>query len=148
LTRWASNLTPEQQEEADTAKDAVTQDFEYLLRRYRENSEHHQSAIAILTSATALAESRKQISLATQVTKLTVMASVFLPLSFCTGLFGMNFVELEGLSIWVWAVVTLGIGVGTLVVYGWDGREDRVRRILRRAGWGRKRNVGIEAFDV
>jgi Mg2+ and Co2+ transporter CorA len=148
LTRWAKNdLTLEQKGEADRAKDAVVQDFEYLVKRYREHSEHHQSAIAILTSAAALAESRKQISLAAQVTKLTVLASVFLPLSFCTGLFGMNFVELERLSIWIWAVVTVCIGIVTLVAYGWDERERWMKPVEKVWGmWGRERKERIDNF--
>jgi hypothetical protein len=147
LMRWAKDLSLEQTEVADRAKEAVVQDFEYLVKRYREHSEHHQSAIAILTSATALAESRKQISLAVQVTKLTVLASVFLPLSFCTGLFGMNFVELEGLSIWIWAVVTLCIGIVTLVVYGWDEREMWLKPMEKVwEKWGRGREARMDAF--
>jgi hypothetical protein len=122
LQHWARQLDPAQTAVADGAKKAVLADYQYLLQRCKQYSEHHQTAINILTSATALAESRKQISLATQVTKLTILASVFLPLSFCTGIFGMNFVELNGLSIWMWAVVTVGIGIVTLVVYGWDER--------------------------
>lgn len=109
-------------------------DFAFLVARFKEAAEHHQNAIAMLTSATALAESRKQIQLATQVTKLTVLASVFLPLSFVTGLFGMNFVELEGLSIWIWGVVTVCVGVGTVVVYGWGRWREGVGRVWRREG--------------
>jgi hypothetical protein len=135
LMRWSKGLSREQSEIADAAKEAVTQDFEYLIRRCREYSEHHHTAIAVLTSATAAAESRKQIDLATQVTKLTVLASVFLPLSFCTGVFGMNFRELENLSIWIWALVTVGIGLGTVVVYGWDERGQWMAWL--RMGWVR-----------
>jgi len=62
-----------------------------------------------LVSLTALAESKKQISLAARV---TVLASIFLPLSFCTSIFGMNFVKVEGLSIWVGALVTVLGGSG------------------------------------
>lgn len=144
LTHWASQLDAEQKIIADQAKNAVLADYTYLLARFKQYSEHHQTAINILTSATALDESRKQISLATQVTKLTILASVFLPLSFCTGIFGMNFVELDGLSIWIWAVVTVGIGVVTLVVYGWDERGKWVEGLKGLGGRivGRKRRTG------
>jgi hypothetical protein len=123
LAEWAEKLDAEQSKIADRAKRDVQADYEYLLSRCREYSAQHQTAISILTSAAALSESRKQISLATQVTKLTILATVFLPLSFCTSIFGMNFVELDHLSIWIWALVTVVIGIVTLVVYGWDERE-------------------------
>lgn len=139
LARWAMRLDREQKREADRVKKAVVADFEYLLARFRTNAEHHHVAINILTAAAALNESKKQIDLATQVTKLTVLATVFLPLSFVTGLFGMNFVELEGLSIYVWAVVTIAIGLVTLAVYGWDEVRTWVgvqRRRRARVGTG------------
>ncbi|KAH5307283.1 hypothetical protein HBI12_163600 [Parastagonospora nodorum] len=130
--QWSRNLTHAQARVANQTKSAVEADFAFLAARFKETAEHHQNAIAMLTSATALAESRKQIQLATQVTKLTVLASVFLPLSFVTGLFGMNFVELEGLRIWVWGVVTVCVGVGTVAVYGWGRWREGVGTVWRR----------------
>lgn len=123
LARWASALTQDQHAVAQKSKDAVKADFEFLLSRYRQLSLHYQDAISILVSATSLAESQKQITLATQVTKLTILATIFLPLSCCTSIFGMNFVELDQLSIWIWVVVTVSVGLSTLIVYQWDERQ-------------------------
>jgi hypothetical protein len=123
LSEWTTNLTTQQTKTAAEAKQSVEDDYEYLLRRTRQFSVHHQEAISILVSSVALAESKKQITLATQVTKLTILATVFLPLSYCTSIFGMNFVELEALSIWMWAVVTVSVGIATFVVYQWNERQ-------------------------
>ncbi|CAN9316503.1 unnamed protein product [Alternaria alternata] len=87
LARWANALTQDQHAIAQESKDAVKADFEFLLSRYRQLSLHYQEAISILVSATSLAESQKQITLAAQVTKLTVLATIFLPLSYCTSIF-------------------------------------------------------------
>jgi hypothetical protein len=141
LLAYGAKLTPAQKNVADEAKTDVYNDFEYLLRRCREYSEHHQTAINVLVNATALEESSKQIRLATQVTKLTVLATIFLPLSFCTSVFGMNFVELNGLSVWVWAVVTVCIGLVTLVVYMWD----ELRRMWERSREKRRAEDGMMA---
>ncbi|KAI4617658.1 uncharacterized protein J4E87_008294 [Alternaria ethzedia] len=123
LARWAANLTQDQSDVAQEAKDAVKADFEFLRSRCRQLSLHYQEAISILVSATSLAESQKQITLATQVTKLTILATIFLPLSYCTSIFGMNFVELEQLNIWIWVVVTVSIGLATFAIYQWDERQ-------------------------
>jgi hypothetical protein len=123
LARWASNLTQDQSDLAQESKDAVKADFEFLLSRFRQLSLHYQEAIAILVSSTSLAESQKQITLATQVTKLTILATIFLPLSYCTSIFGMNFVELEQLNIWTWIAVTVSVGVATFAIYQWDERQ-------------------------
>jgi hypothetical protein len=128
LAKWAERLSPAQRVIADTAKRDVEADYEYLLQRCKEYSEHHHVAIGILVNSTALRRNEKQIVLAKQVTKLTVLATVFLPLSFCTSIFGMNFNELDNLSIWVWAAVTLVIGIVTFVVYQWDEQWARSLR--------------------
>lgn len=145
LSSFADQLSPDQAIIADKAKDAVIADFEYLLARFKTNAEHHHVAINILTSATALNESKKQIDLATQVTKLTVLATVFLPLSFVTGLFGMNFRELEGLSIYVWAIVTVAIGIVTLAVYGWQDIMTWVREVRV---WRRERSAKVGTGEM
>lgn len=116
-------LSADQGRTAREARKAVVEDYEYLLNEYRQLSVHHQEAISVLVSSVALVESKKQITLATQVTKLTVLATVFLPLSYCASIFGMNFVELDNLSIWIWAVVTFGVGVATIIVYQWDEKH-------------------------
>jgi hypothetical protein len=123
LARWALNLTQEETTVATENKRTVETDYEYLLSQFRQLSLHYQEAISVLVSATSLAESQKQITLATQVTKLTILATVFLPLSYCTSIFGMNFVELDDLSIWIWAIVTVAVGLGTFIVYQWDKRQ-------------------------
>lgn len=123
LARWASNLTQDQNAIARESKDAVKADFEFLLSRYRQLSLHYQDAITMLVSATSLAESQKQITLAEQVTKLTILATIFLPLSYCTSIFGMEFVELDQLSIWIWVAVTVSVGLATFAVYWWGERQ-------------------------
>jgi Mg2+ and Co2+ transporter CorA len=123
LARWTTSLTPDQNAVAQESKDAVTADYQFLLSRYRQLSIHYQEAISVLVSATSLAESQKQITLATQVTKLTILATIFLPLSYCTSIFGMNFIELDHLSIWIWVVVTVSVGLATFAVYQWDERH-------------------------
>ncbi|KAI4694342.1 hypothetical protein J4E81_006559 [Alternaria sp. BMP 2799] len=123
LARWAVNLTQDQTNVAQEAKDAVKADYEFLRLRCRQLSLHYQEAISILVSAISLAESQKQITLATQVTKLTILATVFLPLSHCTSIFGMNFVELEQLNVWIWVVVTVSVRLATFTVYQWDERQ-------------------------
>ncbi|KAJ4362422.1 hypothetical protein N0V83_010515 [Neocucurbitaria cava] len=123
LAKWAVNLTEEQTRISSDTKRAVEADYEYLLDRTRRFSVYHQEAISVLVSSVALVESRKQITLATQVTKLTILATVFLPLSYCTSIFGMNFIELEELRIWIWVVVTICVGIVTVVVYQWDQRS-------------------------
>lgn len=144
LTHWAERLTPEQRAIANSAKGDVEADYEYLLQRCKEYSEHHHVAIGILVNSTALRKNEKQIRLATQVTKLTILATVFLPLSFCTSIFGMNFVELEHLSIWMWTVVTVVIGIVTFVVYQWD-QHSWVDTIKRRIS-GRPAAIPMESL--
>ncbi|KAF2825697.1 hypothetical protein CC86DRAFT_351641 [Ophiobolus disseminans] len=139
FVRFESNLSPEHAVIARKAKQSLKEDFEFLLHRCNILSTRHDGAMNNLVGLTALGEARKQIRLATQVTKLTVLATVFLPLSFCTSIFGMNFVELVGLRVWVWGLVTVLVGGVTVVGYAWDERGvwvEGVRRLWARRGGG------------
>ena len=54
---------------------------------------------------------------------LSIVAAVFLPLSFLTGVFGMNVAGLPGLenpaSFWILAAAMLAIGAGILLLFRW-----------------------------
>lgn len=126
MPEWTRDLSPSQVRTAADTKMVLEQDYGHILSRSHRLSSHYQEAISILVSSAAIAESGKQIELATKVAKLTVLAAIFLPLSYCASLFGMNFVELEGLSIWIWLVVTLSVALAVFVVYQWHNRHQWV----------------------
>jgi magnesium transporter len=60
---------------------------------------------------------------------LTIVATIFIPLTFMTGVYGMNFDEMPELH-WRWGypgfwVAMVGLGIGLLVWFrsrGWLGR--------------------------
>ena len=54
-----------------------------------------------------------------QATQLTILASIYVPLSFVTGIFGMNLKELNGasLSIWVFFVTVVIAATVTAIIF-------------------------------
>lgn len=71
-----------------------------------------------------LLESKKAIKQAEAVTRITILAFFFIPLSFTTSFFGMNFREFGTgrWSIWIWFAVSVPVFGAALVLCFWDGR--------------------------
>ncbi|EME81310.1 uncharacterized protein MYCFIDRAFT_72164 [Pseudocercospora fijiensis CIRAD86] len=95
----------------DEAKVKVTTDYKSLLRRTERIAARCESGLHNTMSSLSIAESKKGIEQAGRVAQLTRLAFVFVPLSFTTSFFGMNFQQLAtgDLQIWVWFVISLPI---------------------------------------
>lgn len=73
-------------------------------------------------NAAAIDESQKAISQAEGVAKLTTLAFFFVPLSFTTSVFGLNFRELSDgnhLILWVWSITAAGTLILTYIALQW-----------------------------
>lgn len=82
-----------------------------------------------------LAEAQRSISQAEGLARLTFLAFLFVPLSFTTSFFGMNFRELIGddgpnLSVYIWFAVSVPIFAISLSFLFWE----RVRDYLAQKG--------------
>lgn len=79
----------------------------------------------MLMNSAVVAESRKNMQQTERMKKPTLLATLFIPLSFSTSVFGMNFRQFgQGhLSIWIWAAVSVPILVVAVVVYIWSPSE-------------------------
>ncbi|KAI1327492.1 hypothetical protein F5Y16DRAFT_371476 [Xylariaceae sp. FL0255] len=84
-------------------------DFRHLLRRAESLSRECEQGMATLANITVLEESRQSVDMGLRVERLTVIATLFIPLSFVCSVWGMNFKELGtgSLPIW-WFFVTAG----------------------------------------
>lgn len=97
-------------------------DYKQLLARTENLSNQCQAQISLLMNRAMIAESNKAIQLAQEVTKLTRLAFVFVPLSFTASFCGMNlwpFVT-NGGSLWWWSVMSAPLIVVSLVILRWD----------------------------
>lgn len=85
------------------------QDFNYNLEYAKALDKQCQEGIAILMSSASISESRKAMAQQERIAKLTMLAFIFVPLSFTTSFFGMNVKELNAsvISIWEWALMSV-----------------------------------------
>ncbi|KAL8899110.1 MAG: hypothetical protein Q9207_006361 [Kuettlingeria erythrocarpa] len=99
-----------QQKKASKSARTLFKDFEYLLERAKTLSESCDRGIDIAGNNAMITESRRAIQHAKRTVKLTILAFCFIPASFTTSLFGMNFKQLgqdKSLDIWVWFIVLI-----------------------------------------
>lgn len=110
-------------ERGQRSRSTVERDWSHLEDVAQALDRRCQEAITVLMSTVTIQDAKKAIAQAQRVAKLTFLAFIFVPLSFTTSFFGMNFRELEELSIWRWIVMLVPIMMGTLTVFFVDGRD-------------------------
>lgn len=124
---------------AFTANDLL-EDYEQLHVRCIDLSKTCTRGITLAMNKATIEESRKAIEQSERLKKLTLLATLFIPLTFCSSLLGMN-VDLLGqnaVRFWWFFVLCVPITLFAYIFYLWDFR------VLRRC-WVRcwKRHPGI-----
>lgn len=109
---------------------SVVQDFQFLLNRAQRLSQRCLDGTTTITNTAALRESRKGIEQAKQVKNLTFLAFVFIPASFVSSVFGMNFLDLESHIGYPVGLGSLGLVVAISVSY-----IIRLRNTERKQSW-------------
>lgn len=91
------------------AAQVLEQDFEYLVKRSSTLIERCKSKLSHLATRALLEESKRGIEQAEEVTNLTRLAFVFIPLSFTASFFGMNLDPIVKGSnpLWIWFAVSI-----------------------------------------
>lgn len=150
---WSEATDPVKREVAAGMAKLLLKDYRYLLRRAESLLGKYESSVSMLMTAATIDESQRAISQAEGVAKLTILAFFFVPISFTTSIFGMNFTELsEGnrLSIWIWAVtavVSLAFSFCCLKWFSWRlGSKDPAWAGL--GDWMKRPSKGSRPFEV
>ena len=141
--QWPRALSEEQQRIACEAADTLLHDFESLLQRTELLSRRCDQGMSIIMNNTALTESRRAISQARLVGRLTLLAYFYIPLSFTSSFFGMNFSELNNgsdLHIWLFFVTSIPVLLFSIIFLKFNIRRDveRILQLDRLYEWGRR----------
>ena len=114
-----------------------------------------EKGMAVIMNNAMLAETRRSVSQANGVAKLTFIAFFYIPLSFVCSFFGMNFEELGTgkLSLWTWFATSIPIFAFTLCFIVMDGPMikrlvERVRRRFSHVSGKKKTRRGSDEISV
>ena len=121
-----------------TAIDPLVEDWSHLLELVQTLAAKCVEGMDIIVSTIQLQESREAIKQARGISRLTLLAFFFLPLSLTTSFFGMNFRELGtgSLSVWVVFVVWVPVIVISAVLCFWEGCKQFLAKL-----WSRKAHL-------
>ena len=119
--RSTDGLT-ESEEVSTAVASKLLKDFEYLAVRAKTLSAYCDRGMNIVMSNNMLVESQRAIEQAAGVAKLTKLAFFYIPLSFTTSFFGMNFTQFGTgvLSIWVWFAASTPVFVVSVLLLSLD----------------------------
>ena len=118
---------------AERAAVLLLADFEYLLQRADMLARECERGMTTLANSSALEESRRSAHLAMRVQRLTLIATIFIPLSFACSFWGMNFKELGSGSrpLWMWLMSAAPITFFSYIIYRWS----TLTRLYRKFGF-------------
>ena len=140
--QWPRAPSKLQRELACAAASILLHDFESLLQQTELLSRRCDQGMSIIMNNAALAESRRAISQARLVGRLTLLAYFYIPLSFTSSFFGMNFSELSdgsNLHIWLYFVTSIPILSVSIIFLKYNGRDvERLLQLDRLYEWGRR----------
>jgi Mg2+ and Co2+ transporter CorA len=128
-----NNLQPD----ATTLRPAalrLSADFDHLLRVANALAYQYKECMEDLRNKAQLHESQQAIEQAKGMAHLTLLAFLFVPLSFTTSFFGMNFTEIgeqRNLSIWIWVTFSIPIMILSLLVCFWSKISSKIRHLRR-----------------
>ncbi|KAL9117995.1 MAG: hypothetical protein Q9187_005465 [Circinaria calcarea] len=69
--------------------DALGEDYEFIYTEVSEHGERLEAMVPLITLAAALIESRRSLTETANVTRLTILALIFIPFSYIASLFSM-----------------------------------------------------------
>lgn len=122
---WHPAENARQTKRYQQASESLLRDYDALFARTTTLRDRCRSQINDLVTQTMLAESKKAIIQANEVTKLTRMAFVFIPMSFTCGLFGMNVSPIVSGAppVWVWVAITFPILMLSIIFLRWSSKD-------------------------
>lgn len=128
--RSTSALSARQRAAADQAVDEVHSLFAALRLQARGLHEQCTQEMTLISNKSMLIESQRAMLQAKLVTKLTIVAFVYIPFSFTAGFFGMNFHELGNgsMSLWVYFAASFPLVMLTAAFFALDGGAARTER--------------------
>ncbi|KAL9028782.1 MAG: hypothetical protein Q9196_002905, partial [Gyalolechia fulgens] len=122
--KWPRVTGAKQRKKADRAADRLELRYKRLLRRCDRLLEHCANSITILLAIMNEKQSERAIAQADRLSKLSLLAYIFIPLTFASGFFGMNFKELgDKLSIWTYFAMAVPLLVVALSAWFVDVRS-------------------------
>jgi Mg2+ and Co2+ transporter CorA len=119
--------------EADRVASMLFGDFTYLRHRAERVSTNVQESMQSLANIAAFQESVEAVANAERVERLTLIATILLPMTFTCSFFGMNFsVFGQGdLDIWIYVPVSIGVMLACWILWHLADRKWRFRQLLR-----------------
>ncbi|KAM5431187.1 putative pseudouridine 5'-phosphatase [Microsporum canis] len=119
---------------------SLLEDYEQLYDRCIDLSKTCTRGITLAMNKAAIEESHKAIEQSERLKKLTLLATLFIPLSFTSSLLGMN-IDLLGqkaVKFWWFFVLCIPITLLAYTFYLWDFRT---LKNIRRSLWKRCRHI-------
>jgi Mg2+ and Co2+ transporter CorA len=107
---------------AQRSRDILLNDFQSLLRQTKSIAARSIEGMSIISKYTSLDESEKAMNLQQDLGRVTVLAFFFVPLSFVTSIFGMNFVQFQGwkLALGFFVLMFIIVTVISTILCFWD----------------------------
>lgn len=129
-----------------TAKGLI-QDYEELHTRCVELSQMCTRGITLAMNKATIDESRKGIEQSERLKRLTLLATFFIPLNFCSSLFGMNLdlLDQSKVKFWWFFVLCVPITLLAYAIYSWDWRA--VKRFGKRLRKRSRNNNPVRTID-
>ncbi|KAK4664159.1 uncharacterized protein QC763_512665 [Podospora pseudopauciseta] len=90
-------------------------DYRSILHRAQSIKKAVDSGMAVITTEIRMQEARRSTEQAHKIGRITVLAYFFLPLSFVTSIYGMNFIEFKDDNMWKGIAAYVGTTVGILI---------------------------------
>jgi hypothetical protein len=121
-------------DEANEAAERLALTFRKLIRRSEAVSTSCKDGISMLSNDAVVREAQKGMKQAEGLAKVTFIAFAFVPVSFTTSFFGMNFPELDPgrVHIWMWFALSGPIMLLSILVWSLDAKTFKAacRRIV------------------